>query len=515
MADAHQHPPDPTHVTQGEEELSEIARSIEAIFAREEHQEIAAEPSGVDAEAEPLVPPEAEADTLDPVVSSEAEVDASDPVLPSESEVDVPDLALSSEAEVDAPERVFASEPEDVEVDAPEPVFASEAEVDTADPVHTSETEIGPSDPALDEPDAVLSSGPEVDAPGADVPFDTELHEPVVREEAHAEAGPPPSEVEQALNEAISEYLQAAFADQDHAANAVRAAVDAAHSVRALDAIASNVDIMLLQAAGDSAVENLASELADADVSARMVIALGRVRDEEQREERIRAYTGLGAAFAKAIADVLTETEDRLGRKTYIAALGAFGDIGAQAVGGMIQDDRWFVVRNGVAVLGVVGEASAVEALTETLAHEHPGVRRETVLSLARIGGENAGLLVSSMLGDSDPEVRSAAARAVSTLKVEKAYKTLMEILKKGDEESVTEEVLRALGALGDASAVPAIAKQVSGSFLSRPPTGVRIAGLTALAAIGTPHAVSLVEKARKDTDQEVKAAAEQLLTGR
>ena len=317
------------------------------------------------------------------------------------------------------------------------------------------------------------------------------------------------------LSEATHDYLRASIADREQAAHAVRTAVEAAHSARALDAIASNVDILLLQASGDPEVENLASELADADVSARMVVALGRVRDEEQREALITAYTTLGASFAKAIAEVLTDTEDRLARKTLIAGLGAFGEIGAQAVDQMLQDDRWFVVRNAVAVVGVVGEASAVEALTATLANEHPGVRRETVLSLAKIGGESAALLVSSMLGDSDPEVRSSAARAVSTLKVEKAYKPLMAILKDGDEESVTEEVLRALGALGDASAVPAIQKQVSGSLFSRPPTGVRIAGYTALAAIGTPHALSLVEKARKDKDQEVSAAAVQLLAGR
>ena len=155
-----------------------------------------------------------------------------------------------------------------------------------------------------------------------------------------------------------------------------------------------------------------------------------------------------------------------------------------------------------------------VEALTATLANEHSGVRRETVRSLAKIGGENAGLLVSSMLGDSDAEVRSSAARAVSTLKVVKAYKPLMAILKEGDEEAVIEDVLRALGALGDASAVPAIEKQVSGSFFSRPPPGVRIAGYTALAAIGTPHAVSVVEKAKNDKDSEVSAAAKQILGG-
>ena len=77
------------------------------------------------------------------------------------------------------------------------------------------------------------------------------------------------------------------------------------------------------------------------------------------------------------------------------------------------------------------------------------------------------------------------------------------------------EQGLRALGALGDPSAVPAIEKRVKGSIFSRPPKGVRLAGLTALAAIGTPHAMSLVKKASTDKDPEISTAAAQLLAGR
>jgi HEAT repeat protein len=246
-----------------------------------------------------------------------------------------------------------------------------------------------------------------------------------------------------------------------------------------------------------------------------MVARLGRIQDEVERAPIIEAYTRLGGPIAESIADALTNTEDRTARKTYVAALGAFGSAGAQAVEKMLKDSRWFVVRNGVAVLGVAGAESAIEHLTGSLANEHAGVRRETVRSLAKIGGENAGLLASSMLGDSDPEVRAEAARAVSVLKAERGYKQLIEIVQKGDEEEVLEQVLRALGGLGDASAVPAIEKRLKGSLFSTPPTGVRIAALSALASIGTPHAVSLVEKAKSDKDPEVSSAAGQLLAGK
>ena len=423
-------------------ELGDIARSIEALFSRPEHQTPVVE--------EPWSSGAPEAELMVAGTETETEVEAPE----TETEVEAPE----TETEVEAPKT-------ETEVEAP----AAEAGVEVA------EAEVEGSEDALE------------------VPL---------------------SEVEQTLSDATSHYLQAPFGDREEAQRALRSAVEMARSARALSAIASNVEILLLQASGDPEAEDLARELMDGTVSLRMVVALGRIRDEETRDALVRAYARLGAPFARAIADVLAESEDRSARKIYVAALGAFGAIGAQAVEGMLKDSRWFVVRNAVAVLGGVGDPSGVEALIETLANEHPGVRRETVMSLAKIGGEDSGSLVSSMLGDSDPEVRSAAARAVAALKVEKSYKPLMEILKKGDDEDVIEEVLRALGALGDPSAVPAIEKQMAGSMFSRPGKGVRIAGLAALAVMGTPRAVALVEKAKSDKDPEIRSAAAQFLAG-
>ena len=58
-----------------------------------------------------------------------------------------------------------------------------------------------------------------------------------------------------------------------------------------------------------------------------MVVQLGRVRDEEEREAFIQAYVRLGDPVAEAITDALTDTEDRLARKTYVAALGPLAQL--------------------------------------------------------------------------------------------------------------------------------------------------------------------------------------------
>ncbi len=430
--------------------------------------------------------------SIEALFSGEEGVESAATTPSSEEEQRHPDVSVSLglEAELD-------------DYTGPEPTTVTDEESDAelTDPVDTEE--------------------PEEDVPSEDAPGETDTEPaaveppPIAAEATPVEPDPAMVEIGRALSEATSQYLEATGQGRDEAQSELRSAVEAARAAGALDEIAAKVDVLLIEGAGFPDVEDLAAEFMDEDVLARMLARLGGVRDEDEREALIEAYVRLGEPLANAIADALTDTEDRLARKTFVAALGAFGSAGAQAVEKMLQDSRWFVVRNGVSVLGVVGGPSAVEHLTGSLANEHAGVRRETVRSLAKIGGDNAGMLVSSMLGDSDAKVRAAAARSVAALKVERAYKQLVAILKAGDEEAVIEQVLRALGALGDPSAVPAIEKRVKRSLFSRPPKGVRLAGLTALAAIGTPHAMSLVKKARTDKDPEISAAAGQLLYGK
>jgi HEAT repeat protein len=53
------------------------------------------------------------------------------------------------------------------------------------------------------------------------------------------------------------------------------------------------------------------------------------------------------------------------------------------------------------------------------------------------------------------------------------------------------------------------------GNFLRKPPTDVRVAAYTALGAIGTPHAMSLVEEALADKEAEVRSVAGAVLAAR
>jgi HEAT repeat protein len=216
--------------------------------------------------------------------------------------------------------------------------------------------------------------------------------------------------------------------------------------------------------------------------------------------------------MALAFKGALTDTSDELARRSYYDNLIAMGEVSRPIIEGMVQDENRVLVRNGVAILGEIGGAGAVELVTTALADTDARVRREALLSLAKVGDESSGQLVLGFLEDSDADVRSAAAVAVGDLKVVRAQRRLIAMLDETSEPDALVPVLRALGQLGDPGAVQAIEKHAVRTLFSKPHVEVRIAAYQALQRIGTPHAKQLILAALTDKEPAVQAAVKRLM---
>lgn len=256
------------------------------------------------------------------------------------------------------------------------------------------------------------------------------------------------------------------------------------------------------------ALDGQATELAR-----RIVAALGRTRAEEARERLIAAAVLLGPAAGAELSDQLAETQDRAARRAYLDALIAMGGAAMPFAKRMLDDDRWWVVRNGLSIVGRVDAERPMDQLVVALGHPQPKVRREAVAAIARTGGgADAEHLLVGMLEDPDPAVRKEAALAAGEMGIQRAHRSLVAMLAEESEADLLVAVLRALGQLGDPGAVPAIERHAHGSFLRRPPLEVRIAAYRALRHIGTPRARRLLNQAVDDRDPTVKQAVRQLL---
>lgn len=343
-------------------------------------------------------------------------------------------------------------------------------------------------------------------------------------EEASAEELEPP-EPEDAgpvdgLTELVDELLDAPAPERDDLAETLAQRAAALREEGGTEEVAAAVERLVSAAhegAGGSEALELARQMTSVGVAARLARRLGGVRDEDERTRLIQVASELSSPMAQALADALADhTSERAARRTHIEALVALGEPGTRQAEQMIDDDGpWFMVRNGASILGEVGGDRAIEHLTSALGHDDARVRREAVMALARIGGEDAGALVVGMVDDPDPDVRGAAAMALGVMKVERAVKPLLQRLEEEEEEDVQVQILRALGGLGDPGAVPAIEKRAVASFFSRPPTPLRIAAYKALSDIGTPHAMELLETAAVEKDDEVREAVQTILSAR
>lgn len=342
--------------------------------------------------------------------------------------------------------------------------------------------------------------------------------EPVVGEDPERSADLETFEVG-ALAEAARAFLESGPGEQEGLAEDLERQAEASGAEGELDPVVNAVFVLARGAAdrspgGEDALE-MARRLATPAVARRFTLRLAWVWDEVERSRLLEGVRMLADQMAEPVSEALSEARDRRARRVYLDALLAMGHKSLEAVEKMLDDSRWFVVRNAVALLGDLGGEKAVEQLTSPLAHEDARVRRETVRALAKLGGEDAGDLALGMLEDPDPDVRSAANRAVGILKVEKAVRPLLERLEEEADDGVVEEILKSLGQIGDPGAVPAIEKRAAPGLFSRQSRAVRIAGYQALASIGTPHARKLLEEAVADRDAEVRAAVETLLDDR
>jgi HEAT repeat protein len=267
---------------------------------------------------------------------------------------------------------------------------------------------------------------------------------------------------------------------------------------------------------GEPTLIDLASRLADDRVCHQLAAWIGTWEDPAERNEVIEISPILPGTFAASLADAVTQDAlARSGRRATVEALIRFGPRAREHVERLLGDSRWFVIRNGITVLSGWHDPDTLDLVVPVLSHEDGRVRREAVVSLGRMSMPEAYSCVVPMIDDPDPLVRAAAARALGTIGNPAGVHRLIGRLEEEPESDVESEIVWALGQIGDPAAVPLLEKRAVNSLFNRPLREIRVSAYHALAAIGTPHALTLLEAAELDRDPEVRKTATELLLRR
>jgi hypothetical protein len=273
----------------------------------------------------------------------------------------------------------------------------------------------------------------------------------------------------------------------------------------------------------DTFVHNEVAEEHDADVRRAYTLGLRRLtkptllrgiagllpRRPELRDSLQAVLLRVGPDGAEVLIDLLTSADSLTDRRAYLAALAKMRDA-VPTLMHLLGDNRWYVVRNAIDLLGEMRATEAENALLEVANHREERVRRSVATALARLGTPRSIQTVQHMLGDAVPEVRVHAVQGLGSVKSPRAVPVLSRALDGETDPEVQAVILAALGRQATDEAVARLTKaaEPEGRLFKRKPTALRVSAVQALAEANTPAALAAIRRFAEDKDREVRDAA-------
>jgi HEAT repeat protein len=159
------------------------------------------------------------------------------------------------------------------------------------------------------------------------------------------------------------------------------------------------------------------------------------------------------------------------------------------------------------------------QIVTTVVADAGAHARRRVVALIEETGRTDLSPVLMRMLGDPSHDVCMAAVGAIAHLEVREAVPALCDMAEReahfGEGARLREAAVRALGVLGEGSAVPSVCAVLAGrAFLSKLGSHrARIAAAEALAVLGGPDSREALERGRKSMHPAVRDACRRSLS--
>ncbi|MEW5807362.1 MAG: HEAT repeat domain-containing protein [Acidobacteriota bacterium] len=181
-----------------------------------------------------------------------------------------------------------------------------------------------------------------------------------------------------------------------------------------------------------------------------------------------------------------------------------------------LNDERWYLVRNAVFLMGEIGDPSVIRHLKGSLQHPDHRVRRETIRTLRKLGGDQSIDLIASALEDSDESVIIAAIESLGHLKSSKGIFKMLRIISRSNgfenaNDTLRKAAIENLGKLRVKDAVPELIKLLMKKSLlgmTENPE-IRLEAIKALSMIGGEEAIqALILTSEKDPVAQIREIA-------
>lgn len=217
----------------------------------------------------------------------------------------------------------------------------------------------------------------------------------------------------------------------------------------------------------------------------RPLVSILRDRDRSVREAAMGALTSIGEPSVVALGACLTDPE--LSVQEAASAVLAFiadGRVLDPLVRALRSSD-WIVRMHAVKALGRIKDPETIQSLIPLLQDKVKAVREETSSALAALGEAAIPALLDA-LTHADWLVRLHAVESLGKTKSRNAVEPLLSALFNDEDSAVREDVIRALGDIGDPQAVEFL-------FTAMQEPGLRTLAVEALGRIGDRRAVPVL----------------------
>jgi hypothetical protein len=250
--------------------------------------------------------------------------------------------------------------------------------------------------------------------------------------------------------------------------------------------------------------------------------ALADQLDESSAEEQSK-FLALGVALGKPALDlgttVMAKSTKARTRAAACTMLCYLCSDQPDLLSPYLADERWYVVRNTVFILGQIGGSEVVELLRFAAAHPDARVRRQVVVSLANVPPHERLPLLASQLGTTDARLLATTLNVMARDRSPETIRAIMRQLQAPNFEARRDSHQRllfaALAEMGDDSVVPTLQGLVEkGGWFSRP-TPQRLAAAQALFKIGTEKALAVLEQGLRSSHEAVRQACLEALAAK
>ena len=209
------------------------------------------------------------------------------------------------------------------------------------------------------------------------------------------------------------------------------------------------------------AAEHCLEGLRSTETLSGLVDILGEVRRSDIRLVH-HLIELLGPTAIRQLLYVLGDEPELSRRRHVFDLLVSFGSEVVPPALDLLDDDRWYMVRNIVSLLRQTGEGLSIDILEKMLRHEDNRVRIETVKCIPDLADDVTPEFVERVLEDPDTRVVELAIGIFGSSRIEAAKEPLVRLLKHssrtGRHRGPRLRAIRALGEIGDPAVLPELA---------------------------------------------------------